>query len=253
MDGGTTTLPPAAPPRRRRRFRLRVFVALLVAFYLLFASHGVAGLLGLSVHTQLPDLSRPGHYSFEKVQPGTHVPVSYDPCHSLHVVLNPAGGPSNAQDLLLQAIAKVSAASGLPIVYDGVSASRPNWTGSNVSVVPGPAPPVLVAFADDHEVPRLAGDVAGIGGSAAMPMGNGQERYVTGQVSLDKGTFADLHGRRNGDLEARAIIMHELGHVVGLGHVDDSNELMYRKNVGLVDFGPGDLRGLKVLGHGSCF
>jgi hypothetical protein len=50
----------------------------------------------------------------------------------------------------------------------------------------------------------------------------------------------------------RAIVMHELGHVVGLAHVDDRGELMYADSVGQKTFGPGDLTGLGALGRGRC-
>ena len=46
--------------------------------------------------------------------------------------------------------------------------------------------------------------------------------------------------------------MHELGHVVGLAHVDDSREVMYADNVGVTQFGSGDLAGLAALGRGRC-
>jgi hypothetical protein len=38
-----------------------------------------------------------------------------------------------------------------------------------------------------------------------------------------------------------------------LDHVDDPSELMYDRNVGLTEFGPGDREGLAALGSGSCF
>jgi hypothetical protein len=56
----------------------------------------------------------------------------------------------------------------------------------------------------------------------------------------------------NGRDLARAVVMHELAHVVGLDHVDDPGELMHDQNVGTLDFGPGDLEGLAALGSGSC-
>jgi len=56
--------------------------------------------------------------------------------------------------------------------------------------------------------------------------------------------------------------MHELGHVLGLGHVGASDELMYSPNAPAADstpnvfqndWGPGDLNGLEILGrHGPC-
>jgi hypothetical protein len=47
--------------------------------------------------------------------------------------------------------------------------------------------------------------------------------------------------------------MHELGHLVGLGHVNDSRQLMHAANKsGVTEFAAGDLTGLAVLGNGPC-
>ena len=51
------------------------------------------------------------------------------------------------------------------------------------------------------------------------------------------------------------VLVHEFGHVVGLDHVEDTDELMYRyAGRGSVTFGPGDLAGLAAVGagDGSC-
>ncbi len=48
------------------------------------------------------------------------------------------------------------------------------------------------------------------------------------------------------------MVLHELGHVLGLAHVDDRHEVMYEKGVRISDYGPGDLKGLKILGSGPC-
>ena len=50
----------------------------------------------------------------------------------------------------------------------------------------------------------------------------------------------------------RAIVQHELGHVLGLDHVDDPGELMYDTSSGRTDFGPGDLEGLARLAGVPC-
>ena len=52
---------------------------------------------------------------------------------------------------------------------------------------------------------------------------------------------------------ARGILLHELGHLLGLQHVWDSNQLMYSTTDGTVlDFADGDLAGLAQLGAGEC-
>lgn len=47
--------------------------------------------------------------------------------------------------------------------------------------------------------------------------------------------------------------MHELGHLVGLGHVPMSDQLMYEDHIGQRAFGAGDREGLRQLGLGPCF
>ena len=69
---------------------------------------------------------------------------------------------------------------------------------------------------------------------------------------LDSPQLAEVLSRPNGRSLVRAIVMHELGHVVGLGHVKDPGELMYEGNVGRLGFGPGDREGLAALGRGRC-
>ena len=71
-------------------------------------------------------------------------------------------------------------------------------------------------------------------------------------MALDTPVLTTILSRPDGEAEVRAIVMHELGHVVGLAHVDDPRELMYADNVGQKAFGPGDLTGLAALGRGRC-
>ena len=194
-----------------------------------------------------------GPYLAEHVLPGG-VPATYDPCRPVHYVVNPSAMPEGAGALLADAVAAVSAATGLALVDDG-STDEPLDPHRDVvqrERYGNRWAPVLIGFSDARSYPALGGDVAGVGGSSLVqPRGPASGRLVSGQVALDVDVLTDLAARGHAD-QARAIMMHELGHVVGLDHVQDPAQLMYPRNRGLTSFGPGDLEGLAVLGHGVC-
>ena len=58
--------------------------------------------------------------------------------------------------------------------------------------------------------------------------------------------------RPDGVATARAILLHELGHVLGLAHVSDPTQLMYPQQSDVDDFAAGDLAGLVRLASGEC-
>jgi len=77
--------------------------------------------------------------------------------------------------------------------------------------------------------------------------------YVSGSVQLDGPQLADVLRHPGGRDEVRAIIQHELAHLLGLDHVDDVTQLMWPEGSAVVDFAAGDLSGLDRLGRGRCF
>lgn len=188
-----------------------------------------------------------GSYAFALTQRGSKEPVTYDPCRTIEVAVNPEGAPDDYEALVATAITHTSEATGFRFEQVGTTDDR-DFTRRRVGL--GSRPPVLVAWADEDEVPELEGDVAGIGGSTAMDFGTGRLRYISGIVVLDTDVFDDFAPSQ--EPYAQAIVDHEFGHLVGLDHVEDSGELMNAENVGVTSYGPGDLEGLARLGRVDC-
>lgn len=81
---------------------------------------------------------------------------------------------------------------------------------------------------------------------------SGDTTYVSGVVYLDPIKIEEIR-REAGEAAARITLLHELGHLVGLAHVDDEAQIMFpRGNSTVVDYQVGDRAGLAALGRGPC-
>ena len=180
-------------------------------------------------------------YTFARVQRDGVSPVTWRCDESIPVVVNPQGAPREYEDLVDAAIDRVNTASGFRFEVVGETADRDFLDRSQG--------PVLLGFADEDEVAELAGDVAGIGGSVyALPAGPGRVTAVGGVVALDTDVVND-------DVPfeaAEAVLVHELLHVLGLGHTDAPGELMRATGNGRTELGPGDRAGLAHLREAAC-
>jgi len=193
-----------------------------------------------------------GSYAFMATANGQ--PVTYNPCKTIRYELNLHQAPPGAEGALGVAIQRIESASGLKFEYVGITNRRPLGKAPPRIHMAGMTKglPVVISWATPEEAPALAGNVAGYAGSSYITDGNRPSHFTTGQVVLDSALFAQLLQTPDGSAQARAIIMHELGHLVGLAHVDEDRELMHHENVGQLEFGPGDRAGLALLGQGHC-
>lgn len=206
--------------------------------------------------TPVPPPVGDGGYAVLATQPGTGEAVGWDPCRPLTYVVNPASAPAGGAYLLGEAIAVIQAATGLLVVDAGTTDEPPDEVRPPLlrERYGDRWAPVLVAWSDPVTSPRLAGDVAGYAGPSTMQGTDpGTLRYVSGQVVLDGPQLAEMAAGPAGLARARAVLVHELGHLVGLDHVDDPGQLMYPATTPLVvDLADGDRRGLAAVSGRPC-
>ncbi|MGB3409577.1 MAG: matrixin family metalloprotease [Microthrixaceae bacterium] len=207
-----------------------------------------------------------GNFKFIQLQDDRKTPVAYDPCREIHYVTRP-GGPPQGQRLIRESIAELSKATGLQFIDDGATDEgpskdrapyQPDRYGERWA-------PVLIAWSDPVESPQLGKvdpaspltSAAGFAGSQAVgpavPMGESPTLvYVTGSVVLDGPDFTQMISAPSGLEQARGVIIHELGHLAGLDHVDDPTQIMFPTVNEARTYQSGDLKGLAELGRGRC-
>ncbi|MGA8256556.1 MAG: matrixin family metalloprotease [Nocardioides sp.] len=231
-----------------------VITAIVLAGYLAFSDSAISTRLRALVGVEdrfLPpvDSDTTGPFAFLNTQPGSGRPVGFSPCAQIRYVVNPTSAPSGWEQHVEQAINEVSARTGLEFDYEGTTDDRD--FSSRARSGTGSADPVIIAWADEDEVDDLADDVAGVGGPTMVSLGR-LRAYVSGSVVLDTDATDRFSDDPNGDALQVALLLHELGHLVGLDHVDDATELMYADGITRPDYGPGDRAGLAELGAIPC-
>lgn len=181
-------------------------------------------------------------------------PVTWSPCRPIHYVVRAANQPAGGSAILAAAFAAASKATGIRFILDGATdqgpvedppAYQPDVYGQRWA-------PVVVDWATTQEVPDFGVDVAGEAGPLGTYTDTGETVWVSGRVSLDAAYFRGLVGTEKGRRQAQAIVMHELGHLMGLAHVNDKRQLMFPQAGSTMAYGPGDLAGLQSLGRGPC-
>ena len=212
---------------------------------------------------RIPDL--PNGYSFTFVKDDNCTPVRFDPCQPIHYVTNSQHAPATGEADVEEAFRRLAEATGMSFVKDGTTDELSRRGPYVEDRYPGRWAPILVAWN------RQSGDRANVevvGSGFPYRVG---DVLVSGMLSLNSDAVTDR--TRNtplaggfgpapgfGAIGAEGVtwgrvILHELAHVVGLGHTRDRDQLMYpdtaQQTSHTTDYRSGDREGLRLLGRAA--
>jgi hypothetical protein len=170
-------------------------------------------------------------------------PGRWNPCAPITWLFNPQSAPPGAEQFLRIGFDHVGLLSGLQFRYGGTTTLTPDAKVRGTVVV--------------EWQPGLVG-AAGLGGAWPEAAPGGALRLMAGGITLN----ADLNTARSlpggSIIPAYAlswtagwgpVVLHEIGHVLGLDHVEDPTQLMYGHSGGSTAYyASGDLAGLQQLG-----
>jgi hypothetical protein len=256
MDPGLPPRPDRAPlndwehqdltplPSRRKRLSAAVLATIVAATLVVGA---VAG--GIDVSQNIGPRGSNSDYRFLAVIGGE--PVRWNPCEPIHYVVNTQEAPQGSLQDVQEAISRVSVDTGVTFVFDGSTREIPQSDRSSyLPALYGErwAPVVIaLAYQSQTDIPFHEGEDQFAAVSRPLAPLDRTPQFVSGWVAINAADHSPP-GWASPASEGPTIL-HELGHIMGLDHVNSKAELMEPSGGYVTDFGPGDLAGLELLGR----
>ena len=182
-----------------------------------------------------------------------HPVVRWDSCQTIRWVFNPAHAPATGLRQVRRAVGRLHAATGLSFEYAGRTTERATAYGRHLR-----GADVVVGWRNRGYAPFRRPGAVGVGGNRFVTgyresNGTRPSRAVRGGVVLNAARIGRLENGFGRGYTWGEVIMHELGHVVGLAHTSAKRQIMSphvtRRRA---TWGAGDLAGLRRVGdrHG---
>lgn len=191
----------------------------------------------------------PTSYRF-LVTGGNGQPVHWDHCTPIAYFVNPEGMPAGGSETISEAFVRLAAATGQSFVSGGSTTAIPYVTTSDMPDDRGPG--IYIGFAAEERTPLLEGNIVGRGGFSYRGQPAGGDGIIDhGGIVIETRDWTPGFHTGAG---LGGVLMHELGHVFNLDHVDDGSQLMYpmRGYGEPTTFQAGDLAGLAGLASRGC-
>jgi hypothetical protein len=234
-------------PLARRRRRGVGALALIMGVTLVVGA--VAG--GVDVAQNVHPRGSQRDYRFLAVIGGE--PVRWNPCAPIHYVIDPGHAPEGSLDDVYQAIAKISAATGITFVYEGLSTEIPDRDRApfDPQTYGDRWVPLLIAWVTptqtDIAFTGNGHDFAAVARPLTAP--TDPRQFVSGWIAVNQLDPNPPGWSEPGD--QGPTLLHELGHIIGLDHTPSTAELMEPSGGLVTDLGPGDREGLGLLGRSA--
>jgi hypothetical protein len=180
-----------------------------------------------------------------------YTPFHWNPCKPIRYAINMNGYDESYRAVITEDIARVATATGFQFDYVGDSTIIPvqadPWGYPYNDFLQGTAPyDIIISLTNETITDLVPGPIAGRAWLNWVHYPDKDGRFFVASVTIDMG---DLFGHPvwAGD-GVGPMLLHELGHAIGLDHVTDPTQIMYPLLSGPNTYGAGDLRGLWLSG-----